>query len=150
MLMLALFVSTFFVATPPADDLAAGPPSPPGLNLVDARLHVDGEVVFGPFSVQQSRFGYLYLYLPGRGLYTIGAGPFEGARPSGGFRGRSLAFSAGGAELRIDSRTPILGSGDSDAWVRHDPDFTLNVQGVLYGYGDHPSVAEQWLERFGA
>jgi hypothetical protein len=151
MLMLALVVATLSlsIASPPADAAGPAPPHPPALTLVNARVYVDGEAVFGPFSVRQSRFGYLYLYVPGRGLYTIGAQPFEGAAVAGAFTGRRLAFSAGGAELRIDSSTGILGSGHRDAWVRHEPDLTFNVQGVVYGYGDHPSIAARWLEIYG-
>lgn len=152
MLMLSLFAATVFAtlsSVPPRDAPAPVPVQPPALNLRDARLYLDGAAVFGPFSVRQSRFGYLYLYVPGRGLYTIGAAAFEGAALAGGFRGRSLAFDAGGAALRIESRTPILGSGDHEAWVRHEPGIQLNVQGVVYGYGDHPSIAARWLELYG-
>lgn len=154
MLMAAMFVCTLSMTTPgpaPAGP-AERPPvvQPPALNLTGARILVDGQTVFGPFSVQQNRFGYLYVYIPGRGLYTIGAQAFAGARAAGEFSGRTLAFQMGGAELRIQSRTRILSSGDADAWVRHEPDLQLNVQGVLYGYGDHPSIAEEWLEIYGS
>ncbi len=121
----------------------------PALTLVGARLYLDGKRILGPFSVRQSPFGYLHFYVPGHGLHTVGAAPFEGAAQTGSFRGRQLTWTAGGAELRIESSTPILGPANREAWVRHEPGFELNVQGVIHGYGDHPSVGEQWVGRFG-
>jgi hypothetical protein len=150
MQMLILFLAAMLLSMPPTLRTSAPRPAhPPALNLVNARIYVEGEPVFGPFSVQQSQFGYLYLYVPGRGLYTIGAESFAGAELAGRFRGRRLTFSAAGVRLDIDSMTPILDSGGSDAWVRHEPNLKLNIQGVLYGYGDHPSITAQWLEIYG-
>lgn len=120
------------------------------LNLVDARLFIDGHQVFGPFTLQQEKAGYLFFYVAGRGLYTIGAERFEGARPAGEFRGRTLEVEVAGARVRLESVTRMLGRRPHDAWVRYQPDFKLNVQGVMYGYGDDPSAAERWLEQFGA
>lgn len=150
--MLKLLVSTLLLAAP-LPTAAGGSPLAdghvPSLHITDGAVFLDGERIYGPFSVQQTRFGYLYLYLPGRGLYTIGGDAFEGAEQAGEFQGRNLTFSMGGSEVRLESSTLILSSRRSDAWVRYEPNFKLNVQGVLYGYGDHPSVAEQWLKRFG-
>lgn len=150
MLRLALFVTTLF-ATMGLSPMGSheAPVHPPSLSLTGARVYLDGEPVLGPFSVHQRPFGYLYLYVPGRGLYTIGAHTFEGATLAGEFNGRRLAFAAGGSDLRIDSRTRILGPGEHEAWVRHEPNLTFNVQGVVYGYGDHPSIAARWLEIYG-
>jgi hypothetical protein len=149
MLKIALFVTTVLASMSLPSQHPPAPELPPALNLSGARLYVDGEPVFGPFSVQQRPFGYLYLYVPGQGLLTVGASSFEGAALAGEFRGRQLAFTAGGSELRIESRTRILGPGQHQAWVRHEPGLTLNVQGVVYGYGDHPSIAARWLELYG-
>ncbi|HET6231834.1 MAG TPA: hypothetical protein VFE05_17290 [Longimicrobiaceae bacterium] len=154
-----MWVSTFAVAGTPAEPAAPPLESPdaavsaaghePALHLAGARLSVDGEPVLGPISVQQSRFGYLYFYVPGRGLYTIGRQAFDGAERAGTFRGERLSVEAGGASLLLESSIPILSCGEGDAWVHHEPDIQLNVQGVLYGYGDAPSIAAQWRDRFG-
>lgn len=120
------------------------------LNVVDAHLFIDGQKVFGPFTVRQETAGFLFFYVPGRGLYTIGAERFEGARQSGEFQGRRLEMEVSGARVRLESATRMLGRRTQDAWVRYQPDFKLNVQGVMYGYGDDPSAAERWLEQFGA
>lgn len=120
------------------------------LNVVDAHLFIDGRKVFGPFTIRQQTAGFLFFYVPGRGLYTIGAEPFAGARQAGEFQGRALEVEVAGARVRLESATRMLGRRPRDAWVRYQPDFTLNVQGVMYGYGDDPSAAERWLEQFGA
>lgn len=119
------------------------------LQLSSATLFVEGAPVAGPFSLWQRRFAYLYLYLPERGLFTVATHPFEGAEQAGRFTGRTLAFSGSDAVFRLESATAILGAAPCDAWVRHEPNYHLNIQGPLYGYGDTSSVAEQWRRQFG-
>jgi hypothetical protein len=149
---LTLVMSTILATQGPP---AAGRPSDsppdraPALRVNSGRWFIDDRLVLGPFSIHHSPFRYIYLYVPGRGLYTIGSEVFEGADRAGEFRGRTLRFSVGGSELRLESRTPILGGAAREAWVRHEPDLTLDVHEVVYGYGDYPTIADHWRDRLG-
>lgn len=144
-LMLSLFLATGLAGEAPGGPATCERP----LHLSGATLRVDGEPVLGPFSLLQSRAGYLFLYIPGRGLAVVASRPFERAERAGEFRGRTLVFSAGGADMRLESATAILGADACGAWVRHEPGYLLNIQEPLYGYGDSFSVAEEWRRQFG-
>jgi len=143
----AWFVSA--AAAPVPSPGVPEPPRRPALHLDDGRLYVNGQELLGPFAVFQARFGYLHFYVPGHGLFTVGAAPFPGAVRAGRFAGATLEVQLDGTTLRVSARDDILTPAEQDAWVLHDPDLNLNVSGALYGYGDTPSVREQWLERFG-
>jgi hypothetical protein len=145
--VVSLFVSTMLAAKEPET-----PPDGrcmPSLNLVGARLFIDDTLVYGPVSLQQTRFAYLYWYVPGKGLYTIAAEPFDGATQAGEFRDRALTFRTETGVVRLEAARRIV-RGVCDAWVRHVPEFQLDVDEVLYGYGDFPSIEDDWRERFGA
>lgn len=116
------------------------------LHMQDARVIVDGKVVVKGVSVLQTRFGFLYLYLPGRGLFVVGATDFEGAQRVGEFDGARLTAEVDGARLSLDAAGNILSVPTATAFASHDPAFTLDTQEVIFGYGDHPAPPREWLQ----
>jgi hypothetical protein len=83
-LMLSLFLATGLAGEAPGGPATCERP----LHLSGATLRGDGEPVQGPFSLLQSRAGYLFLYVPGRGLAVVASRPF-------GRRSRRVSFAAG-------------------------------------------------------
>jgi len=114
------------------------------LRICGGSLLLDNGALVEDFSVFQSRFGFLFFYIPDRGLWSISDKKFPGAIEAGSFRASTLEVSVDGTQLRIESDCPILGTKPRTAWVSVDPSYVLEVTNVLIGYGDTEEAPDAW------
>lgn len=114
------------------------------VHISSGRLFLDGEQVAENLSLVQSRFGFLFFYLPGFGLVTVSDHPFPDAVVAGRFDGPVLEVELGGRTLRLDSAVDILGSEGVAAWAQLDPGFTLDTDSATFGYGDDRDAPKDW------
>jgi TonB family protein len=81
----------------------------PTLRLVDPILIVGTErLAAAGVTIDQPRFRYLDIEVPGTGRYVVSDRPFTGARRAGDFDGENLAFTVDGRSVRVVSTQPIL------------------------------------------
>ena len=118
-----------------------------GIRLQNGRLYLNQELIYKNFSVVQTRFRYLYFYVPQRGLFTVSNREFEGAIQNGMFEGQNLNFSVNDLNIALKSSSQILGEDSSPAWVKFDPSFKLDVQSVMFGYGDKERSPYDWPDQ---
>jgi hypothetical protein len=113
--------------------------------LQDGQIFVDGELQHNNFSIMQSKFEFLYLYIPKKGLFIISNNDFEGANQAGNFKKDKLAVEIEGISLLVKSSTKILPDTDETiAWVKYDPNFSLNTKAVIVGYGEDTKAPYKW------
>ncbi|MDT5294701.1 MAG: hypothetical protein QOJ76_1581 [Acidobacteriota bacterium] len=132
--------------------VAAQPPAPvtqeseraQQIHLQNGRLYVNQELVHKGFSVMQDRFTFLYFYVPSRGLFTVSNREFEGAAEDGAFQGDTLSLSVGGIDVALKSSSQILKEEASPAWVKFDPEFKLDINSVMFGYGNKEKAPYEW------
>jgi hypothetical protein len=117
------------------------------IHLQNGQLYVNQELVYKGFSVMQTRFHYLYFYVPSRGLFTVSNHEFEGAIQSGGFEEQVLSFKVSDMDITLKSSSQILLDETSPAWVKYDPDFKLDVNSVMLGYGDKERAPYEWQDQ---
>jgi hypothetical protein len=117
------------------------------IHLQNGQLYLNGELIHKGFSVMQTRFAYLYFYVPERGLFTISNHEFEGAMQLGTFDQRKLSFTVNGLDLELKSSSQILADDASPAWVKFDPNFKLDVKTVMLGYGDKEKAPYEWPDQ---
>jgi hypothetical protein len=116
----------------------------PAIHLQNGQLYLNGELIHKGFSVMQTRFAYLFFYVPERGLFTVSNHEFEGAIQQGTFNQRELSFTVNGLDLVLKSSSRILADDSSPAWVKFDPNFKLDVKSVMLGYGDKEKAPYEW------
>jgi hypothetical protein len=125
--------------------------SPPavgeGIQIQSGKLLIGDQPVLNSFSLVQSKFAYLFIYVPHHGLITVSSREFPGAREAGRFVERLLEMRAGDLGIRLESATPILRSGEAAAWVAVDTSYSLTVESVMVGYGDDARAPYAW-ERY--
>jgi hypothetical protein len=118
-----------------------------GIRISDGKLVLDGETALEAVSLFQSRFSFLFIYVPDQGLWTVAARDFDGATEAGSFRGSELTIDLEDVSFRVESSLPILGRDETAAWARLDRSFTLEeVDSVLFGYGDRHEDAYAWQD----
>lgn len=117
------------------------------IHLQNGQLYLNGELIHKGFSVMQTRFAYLFFYVPGRGLFTVSNHEFEGAIQQGAFNQRELSFTVNGLDLVLKSSSQILPNDSTPAWVKFDPDFKLEVKSVMLGYGDKEKAPYEWPDQ---
>ena len=117
------------------------------IHLQNGQLYLNGELIHKGFSVLQTRFAYLFFYVPERGLFTISNHEFEGAVQQGTFNLRELSFTVIGLDLVLKSSSQILADDSSPAWIKFDPDFKLDVKSVMLGYGDKEKAPYEWPDQ---
>lgn len=116
------------------------------IHLQNGQLYLNGELIHKGFSVMQTRFAYLYFYVPERGLFTVSNHEFEGAMQLGTFDQQKLSFTVNGLDLELKSSSPILADA-SPAWVKFDPNFKLDVKSVMLGYGGKEKAPYDWPDQ---
>ena len=117
------------------------------IHLQNGQLYLNGELIHKGFSVMQTRFAYLYFYVPERGLFTVSNQEFEGATQQGTFNRQELSFAVNGVELVLKSSSQILANESSPAWVKFDPGFKLDLKSVMLGYGDNEKAPYDWPDQ---
>lgn len=120
----------------------------PALKVSGGHLTLDGETVVRDVSITQSRFGFLFFYVPDRGLFTISAQPFEDSEGNGAFAGDRLAIELSGQRLVLQAEGDILSHSRAEAWGRFDPGYHLEIEDPMIGYGDSPEPPKAWYEQF--
>jgi hypothetical protein len=118
-----------------------------GIRLENGRLYLNEELIHKNFSLVQTRFRYLYFFVPQRGLFTVSNREFDGATQNGTFDGQTLNFSVNGLNIALKSSSQILPEGSSPAWIKFDPNFTLEVKSVMFGYGDKEKAPYDWPDQ---
>ena len=73
------------------------------IHLNKGRLFLNGKLIHKNFSVMQTRFSYLYFFVPDHGLFTVSNREFEGAMQNGMFAGTDLSFSVNGLDVMLKS-----------------------------------------------
>lgn len=117
------------------------------IHLQNGQLYLNGKLIHKGFSVMQSKFAYLYFYVPSQGLFTVSNREFEGSAQCGRFEGRELSFSVHDLNLGLKSSSPILAEESAPAWIKFDPDFKLDVNAVMLGYGDKEKAPYEWPDQ---
>jgi hypothetical protein len=117
------------------------------IHLQNGQLYLNGELIHKSFTVMQTRFAFLYFYIPERGLFTVSNQEFEGAMQLGTFDQRKLSFTVNGLDLELKSSSQILADDASPAWVKFDPNFKLDVKTVMLGYGDKEKAPYEWPDQ---
>ncbi|HYJ87666.1 MAG TPA: hypothetical protein VEW46_16505 [Pyrinomonadaceae bacterium] len=117
------------------------------IQLQNGQLYLNGKLIHKGFSVMQTRFSYLYFYVPSHGLFTISSREFDGATQSGTFEGPALSFNVNDLNLELKSSSQILAGETSPAWIKFDPDFKLDVKSVMLGYGDKEKAPYEWPDQ---
>ena len=118
-----------------------------GIHLQNGRLYLNEELIYKNFTVVQTRFRFLYFYVPQRGLFTVSNREFEDATQSGSFDGQTLNFAVDGMNVVLKSSSQILPGDASPAWIRFDPNFKLDVKSVMFGYGDKEKAPYDWPDQ---
>ena len=137
----------FGLSTEPVTTVAQDVQREPAIHLKNGQLYLNGELIHKGFSVMQTRFAYLFFYVPERGLFTVSSHQFEGAIKQGTFNQRELSFTVNGLDLVLKSSSQILANDSSPAWVKFDPDFKLEVKSVMLGYGDKEKAPYEWPDQ---
>jgi len=146
----AFALTTLVVIGIPAPSVKPMPQSQQGIQgirLQNGRLYLNQELIYKNFSVVQTRFRYLYFYVPQHGLFTVSNSEFEGAIQNGTFEGQNLNFSVNDLNIALKSSSQILGEESSPAWVKFDPNFKLDVKSVMFGYGDKERSPYDWPDQ---
>jgi hypothetical protein len=118
-----------------------------GIHLQNGQLYLNKELIYKNFSLVQTHFRYLYFFVPQRGLFTVSNREFEGATQTGSFDGQTLNFSVNGLDVALKSSSQILPADSSPAWIKFDPNFTLDVKSVMFGYGDKERAPYDWPDQ---
>jgi len=117
------------------------------IHLQNGRLYLNGKLIHKDFSLTQTRFSYLYFYVPSCGLFTVSDREFDGATQSGTFAGQDLSFSVNDLNVMLKSTSQILANESSPAWIKFDPEFKLDVKSVMLGYGDKERSPYEWADK---
>lgn len=117
------------------------------IHLQNGQIFLNGKLIHKGFSVTQTRFAYLYFYVPEHGLFTVSSLQFDGASQQGMFNERELSFSVNELNLVLKSSSQILAEESSPAWVKFDPNFKLDVTSVMLGYGDKEKAPYEWPDQ---
>jgi len=119
------------------------------IHLSDGRVSINGQEQAGTYSAYQSRFKFMYFYVPSHGLFIVSSKQFGEALEAGTFARRQLQFELSGIDFKLVASRTILGKEVQPAWVRFDPNFKLNVDSIMFGYGDTESVPYDWPQQLG-
>ena len=142
------FTSVVFLGIPAqsAQPVAQEIRNTSAIHLQKGQLYLNGKLIHKGFSVMQTRFSYLYFYIPAHGLFTVSNREFEGATQNGMFAGQNLSFSVNDLNVALKSSSQILAES-SPAWIKFDPDFKLDVKSVMLGYGDKERAPYEWPDQ---
>jgi hypothetical protein len=146
----AIAFSTVVMLGIPAQSAKPAPQevqNPAAIHLQNGRLYLNGKLIHRGFSVVQTRFSYLYFYVPSHGLFTISSREFDGATQSGTFEGQALSFNVNDLNLELKSSSQILAGETLPAWIKLDPDFKLDIESVMIGYGDKEKAPYEWPDQ---
>ncbi len=122
----------------------------PAFMLQNAELFVNDKLIKDGFSVSQTNFNFLYIYVPEKGLFTISKKEFDGASQKGRFNGRNLSFEIEDVFVNLNSSSVILKDVSSPAWIRYDAKFKLATDAVIIGYGDKENTPNDWKKQIKA
>ena len=117
------------------------------IHVQNGRIYLNGKLIHKGFSLTQTRFVYLYFYVPAHGLFTVSNRQFEGALQTGTFAGQALSFNVNDMNVALKSSSQILAEESSPAWVKFDPNFKLDVESVMLGYGDTEKAPYDWPDQ---
>ena len=135
------------VPAQPAQPVTQELQSRSAIHLNKGQLFLNGKLIHKNFSVIQTRFSYLYFFVPEYVLFTVSNREFEGAMQNGMFAGSDLSFSVNGLDVVLKSSSQILGEESAAAWIKFDPDFKLDVKSVMLGYGDKERAPYVWPDQ---
>ena len=117
-----------------------------GIRISGGKLLLDGETALEGFSLIQSRFSFLFFYVPEQGLWTISAHEFDGAVEAGSFRGSEIEINLEAISLQVESSAPILSRSETPAWIKLDRSFALDAESVRFGYGGRERAPYGWQD----
>lgn len=140
-------VMVFGVSAQPATTTTQEVQHGAAIHLQNGQIYLNGKLIHKGFSVMQTRFAYLYFYIPEHGLFTVSNAEFEGASQQGSFNERELSFTVNDLNLVLKSSSPILATESAPAWVKFDPNFKLDVKSVMLGYGDKEKAPYEWPDQ---
>ncbi len=135
----------FGFSAPPVSSAVTAPQGT--IHLQNGQIYLNGELIHKGFSVIQTRFAYLYFYVPAHGLFTVSNEEFDGASQQGAFSNRELSFTVNGLDIVLKSTSQILADESSPAWIKFDPNFKLDVKSVMLGYGDKEKAPYEWPDQ---
>jgi len=135
------------ISAPPATATAPQVQQGAAIHLQNGQLFLNGKLIHKGVSVMQTRFAYLYFYVPDHGLFTVSNAEFEGATQQGSFSNRELSFTVNDQNVVLKSSSTILAGETSPAWVKFDPNFKLGVKSVMFGYGDKETAPYEWPDQ---
>lgn len=118
------------------------------IQIVNGKLILEGEKILEGFSVSQSHFSFLFYYIPEYGLWAISAREFDGSVKAGKIVGAKLEVELEGVSLTVESSFPIVSGSEVSVWGSLDREFKLDVESVLFGYGDLKEDAYEWRNFF--
>ncbi len=119
----------------------------PAFLLQNAELFINDKLIKEGFSVSQSEFNFLFMYVPHQGLFTVSKDEFEGAIRNGNFNGKNLSFKVEDISVTLNSTTSILKEVSSPAWIKYDPAFKLSTDSVIIGYGNKENAPYDWKKQ---
>ena len=119
----------------------------PAFSLQNAELFVNDKLIKEGFSVSQSEFNFLFIYVPEKGLFTISKNQFEGSSQDGNFSGKNLSIKTGDVSLMLNSSSTILKDVSNPAWIKYDSGFKLATDAVIIGYGSEEKIPYDWKKQ---
>jgi hypothetical protein len=119
------------------------------IHFSSGKVFINGQEQAGTFSVYKTNLKFLYFYVPSHGLFVVSSKEFDGAIEAGTFARRQLRFEVSGIDFKLVGSRSILGNGGQPAWVRYDRNFALNVDSIMFGYGDTESAPYDWPQQIG-
>jgi len=122
----------------------------PAFSLQNAELFVNDKLIKEGFSVSQSEFNFLFIYVPDQGLFTISKDEFEGSSQNGSFNGKNLSLKIEDVSVTLNSSSVILKDVSSPAWTKFDSKFKLATDAVIIGYGNKENVPYDWKKQIKA
>ena len=137
----------FGVSAPPATQAVQEVQRGAAIHLMNGQIYLNGKLIHKGFSITQTRFAYLFFYVPEHGLFTVSNAEFEGASQLGSFNERKLSFTVNDLDVVLKSSSTILASESAPAWVKFDPNFKLDIKSVMLGYGDEEKAPYEWPDQ---
>lgn len=118
-------------------------------HLQNGKIFINDQAQPGTYSAEMTNFRFLYVYIPAQGLFVISDREFNRAIQAGKFEDRELQFDVSGIAFKLVSSRSMLGQASRPLWVNYDPQFTLDVKSIMFGYGDSESAPYDWPKQVG-
>jgi hypothetical protein len=114
------------------------------IHISEGKLRIEGADLQFSFSLHTDAFRFMYFYIPDRGLLTISHAPFTDAQQAGEFIAEKMSFDIPGISGSIESSTPMFDEERVPVFARWDSAYRLNVDSVMFGYGDSDRAPYDW------